>query len=127
MTVDAAVRDKSSRTKLPPANYEAFITAIQYRYDSLNRTYQLVGRYLTQNLNDVAVQSINGISERCGVHASSLVRFAQHFGYSGFKELQGIFQSRLATAAPGFEARVTALKSELELHSRAAPRAFSAT
>lgn len=102
----------------PPANYEAFMRAIEDRYETLSGTNQLIGRYLTQNPNDVAIKSINWIAERCGAHASSLVRFAQVFGYSGFKELQGIFQARLSTAAPGYEARVNALKSDLELHRR---------
>jgi DNA-binding MurR/RpiR family transcriptional regulator len=44
------------------------------------------------------------------------VRFAQNFGYSGFRELQTIFQARLAIAAPGFESRIAALKTELALH-----------
>jgi len=34
-------------------------------------------------------------------------------GYDGFKTLQSLFQKRLSTAAPGFEARVKALQSEL--------------
>jgi DNA-binding MurR/RpiR family transcriptional regulator len=102
--------------KLPPPTYESFTKEIEEAYDDLSNTNQLIGRYLTQNPNDVAIKSINAIAERCGVHASSLVRFAQGFGYSGFRELQGIFQARLATAAPGYEARVDALKTELELH-----------
>ena len=108
----------------PPATYEAFIAAIQEDYEDFSRTYQVIGRFLTQNPNDVAILSISGISERCGVHPSSLVRFAQHFGYSGFKQLQAIFQTRLATAAPGFEARVSALKAELELHKQGGSRGF---
>ncbi|MEG4641377.1 transcriptional regulator, partial [Paracoccus sp. APAP_BH8] len=54
------------------------------------------------------------IAERCGIHASRFVRFAQSLGYKGFKELQAMFQKRLATAAPGFEARVKALETELK-------------
>jgi DNA-binding MurR/RpiR family transcriptional regulator len=41
------------------------------------------------------------------------VRFAQNLGYSGFKQLQAVFQTRLATAAPGFRERISALESEL--------------
>ncbi len=40
----------------------------------------------------------------------------QSLGYKGFKELQLLLQKRLATAAPGFGARVKALESEL--HNR---------
>lgn len=48
------------------------------------------------------------------IHASSFVRFAQSLGYKGTKKLQTLFQKRLSTAAPGFEARSKALKADLE-------------
>ena len=79
----------------------------------MSKSYKRIAVYLTQNPNDVAVRSVNAIAERCGVHASNIVRFAQALGYDGFKTLQGLFQKRLSTAAPGFEARVKALESEL--------------
>jgi DNA-binding MurR/RpiR family transcriptional regulator len=69
--------------------------------------------YLTQNPNEVAVLSVNAIGQKCGIHASSFVRYAQSLGYRGFKELQAVFQRRLSTAAPGFDARVKALEAEL--------------
>jgi DNA-binding MurR/RpiR family transcriptional regulator len=53
------------------------------------------------------------MAEACGIHASSFVRFAQMLGYKGFRQVQAVFQKRLSTAAPGFEARVKALESEL--------------
>ena len=98
----------------PPQNYEELIRLIHERHDGMSKTYQRISVFLTQNPNDVAVQSVNSIAERCGIHASSFVRFAQALGYGGFKELQLLFQRRLATAAPGFEARVKALEAELD-------------
>lgn len=97
-----------------PQNYEELIRVIHDRHDNMSKTYQRISVFLTQNPNDVAVQSVNAIAERCGIHASSFVRFAQSLGYKGFKELQALFQKRLATAAPGFEARVKALEEELQ-------------
>ena len=97
----------------PPRDYEELIRLIHDRHDEMSKTYQRISVFLTQNPNDVAVHSVNSIAERCGIHASSFVRFAQSLGYKGFKELQALFQKRLATAAPGFEARVKALESEL--------------
>lgn len=98
----------------PPTDYEELIRIIHDRHDQMSKTYQRIAVYLTQNPNEVAVHSVNAIAERCGIHASSFVRFAQALGYKGFKELQGLFQKRLATAAPGFEARVKALETELK-------------
>lgn len=96
-----------------PENYEELIRVIHDRYEDMSKSYQKIAVYLTQNPNDVAVLSVNAIASRCGVHASSFVRFAQALGYEGFKDLQALFQKRLSTAAPGFEARIRALESEL--------------
>lgn len=97
----------------PPADYEGLIRLIHDRHGDMSRTYQKIAEYLTQNPNDVAVRSVNSIAEQQGIHASSFVRFAQSMGYSGFKDLQALFQQRLATAAPGFESRVHALEAEM--------------
>jgi len=97
----------------PPSDYEELIRVIHERHDGMSKSYQRIAVYLTQNPNDVAVLSVNAIAQRCGVHASNVVRFAQALGYDGFKTLQGLFQKRLSTAAPGFEARVKSLESEL--------------
>ncbi|RWO22130.1 MAG: MurR/RpiR family transcriptional regulator [Mesorhizobium sp.] len=96
-----------------PKDYEDLIRVIHDRYDGMSKSYQKIALYLTQNPNDVAVRSVNSIGEGSGVHASSFVRFAQALGYEGFKDLQSLFQKRLSTAAPGFEARVKALEKEL--------------
>lgn len=96
-----------------PKDYEELIRAIHERYEEMNKSYQRIAVYLTQNPNDVAVNSMNAIAGTCGLHASSFVRFAQMLGYKGFKELQAVFQKRLSTAAPGFEARIKALETEL--------------
>ncbi len=99
----------------PPENYEAFIRLVHDRFDGMSRAYQRISEYLTQNPNEVAVRSVNALAARCGIHASSFVRFAQSLGYAGFKDLQVLFQRRLSTAAPGFEARRKALEGELKL------------
>jgi DNA-binding MurR/RpiR family transcriptional regulator len=100
-------------TYRPPETYEELIKLIHDRYDDMSKSYQRIALYLTQNPNDVAVLSVNAIGQKCGIHASSFVRYAQSLGYKGFKELQAVFQRRLSTAAPGFDARVRALEAEL--------------
>jgi len=101
------------RGNLPPKNYEGVVNLITAEYPKLSPGYQVIARFFTQNPNVIALESINAIALKCKVHPSSLVRFAQNLGYTGFKELQGVFQTRLATAAPGFRERITALETEL--------------
>ena len=107
-----------------PTDYEELTRVIHERYDEMSKSYQKIAVYLTQNPNDVAVLSVYAIAERCGVHASNVVRFAQALGYEGFKALQGLFQKRLSTAAPGFEARIKALESELGSRKNHTERGF---
>ncbi len=98
--------------KATPQSYEGIVDLITRDYAGLSPGYQQIARFFTQNPNTIALESINAIAQKCGVHPSSLVRFAQNMGYSGFKQLQGVFQTRLATAAPGFRERISALDAE---------------
>ncbi len=97
----------------PPKDYDALMHLIHERFDEMSRTYQKIAVFVTQNPNDVAMLSVNALANRCGIHASSFVRFAQMLGYKGFKELQRIFHRRLSNAAPGYEARIQALENGL--------------
>src|SRR5713226_2434236 len=96
-----------------PKNYEGIVNLITREYPNLSTGFQQIARFLTQNPNVVALESINAVAAKCRTHPSSLVRFAQSLGYSGFKQLQSVFQTRLATAAPGFRERISALEGEL--------------
>lgn len=112
------VKQSAGETSTPLVNYEGLINAITAAYPGLSDRFQQVARFLTQNPNVVAMQSINTIAEQCGAHPSILVRFAQSFGFTGFKQLQTIFQTRLSTAAPGYRERISALDADLEKSRR---------
>jgi len=98
----------------PAKDYETLIRLIHENYAQMSKTWQRISVYITQNPNEVALYSLNTMAQRCGIHPSSFVRFAQSFGYKGFKELHAVFQKRLATAAPGFQARIQALETDLQ-------------
>jgi len=106
-------KKSDGRSTAVPKNYEGIVNLITKHYADLSTRFQQIARFFTQNPNVIALESINSIAEKCGVHPSSLVRFAQHFGYSGFKEMQEVFRTRLVTTAPGFRERISALESEL--------------
>lgn len=106
-------KNSKSDPQTPPDHYEQVVDEIASQYENLSERNKQVARYVTQNPNNVAMESVNSVAAKCGVHPSVLVRFAQNFGYSGFKQMQTVFRSRLATAAPGFNERVSALKSDI--------------
>lgn len=108
------MKSKATKDKAPvPTHYEGAINLITANYESFSEGYKQVARFFTQNPNIIALESINAIAAKSNVHPSTLVRFAQNLGYSGFKELQAVFQTRLATAAPGFRERVSVLDAEI--------------
>jgi DNA-binding MurR/RpiR family transcriptional regulator len=107
----------SKRKAALPRTYEEIVNTITADYDNLSDGFQQIARFFTQNPNVIALESISGIANKCRTHPSSLVRFAQHFGFAGFKPLQSVFQTRLATAAPGFRERISALEGELSASS----------
>ncbi len=82
----------------PPRSVDDLNRLLHARYEALSRSYQQVARFLVQRPNETAILNVVAIAGRCGLHPSSLVRFAQVFGFSGFKELQTLYQDRLAAA-----------------------------
>jgi DNA-binding MurR/RpiR family transcriptional regulator len=98
-----------------PLTYEQLITAISDRYDAMSAVFRKAAQYIVQNPNAVALQSVKVTGQQSGVPASTLVRFAQSFEYSGFHEMQKVFQSRLTTALPGLDYRLERLRRELDV------------
>ncbi|MFS2222622.1 MurR/RpiR family transcriptional regulator [Pantoea sp. B65] len=111
--------EAEKKSQLPPhKNYEQVVNDITARYPDLSERFQQVARFIMQNPNVVALESINAIAQKCGLHPSTLVRFAQNLGYSGFKQMQSVFQTRLATSAPGYNERIVALESDLQKNQK---------
>ena len=80
----------------PPASEEALIAAIASQYAGLSRQLKLIGSYVEQHRGQLGIQSIQQVAELCEVQPSAVIRFAKHFGFSGFSELQKLFRAGLA-------------------------------
>ena len=67
-----------------------------------------VARYVLDEPNELALETLAVIAERCGVQPSAIVRFAQSFGFSGASQMQRLFRDGLlsANAAIGYGERV---------------------
>jgi DNA-binding MurR/RpiR family transcriptional regulator len=67
-----------------------------------------VAAYTNEFPDDIAFGTVGRISEQAAVQPSTLVRFAKALGYSGFSELQAVFQQRLRDRPNNYEARLQA-------------------
>lgn len=107
----------------PPEDYEALIRLIHERFEGMSKTNKAIAEFLVQHPNEMTIRSVHALAKQCGVHAATFVRFAQGLGYSGFRELQQIFERRMITAAPGFEARTARLRAQIDEQVAVGPAA----
>lgn len=84
-----------------PASAEELRAAILDRYDSLSKRLQQIARYVLDEPNELALETLAVISERCGVQPSAIVRFAKTFGYPGASQMQRLFRDGLLSGHAG--------------------------
>jgi DNA-binding MurR/RpiR family transcriptional regulator len=91
-----------------PTTAEELRAEILERYDSLSKRLQQIARYVLDEPNAVALETLAVLAERCGVQPSAIVRFAKSFGFDGATQMQRLFRDGLLSgAAPlGYGERV---------------------
>lgn len=81
------------------------------RYDKLSKRLQQVARYLLDNGNNVAIDTASSIAEKLNVSPSTLIRFANEFGFSGFNEIKQIFRQHYMETTANYTERARLLRS----------------
>ncbi len=78
---------------------EDFIDRIELAYKKMSKGQKMIARFLTDNYDKAAFMTAGKLGEKAGVSESTVVRFANSLGYSGYpemqKELQEMLRSRL--------------------------------
>jgi len=83
-----------------PDNLETLRSEIADRYNELSPRLKQVATYVLDNPNDIALETLAVIAERCNAQPSTIVRFAKVFGYRGASEMQRLFRNEILTASP---------------------------
>jgi DNA-binding MurR/RpiR family transcriptional regulator len=78
-----------------PADFESFRRDVTERRESLPPRLRQIAEFALMHPEDMAFGTAAGIAASADVQPSSLVRFAQLLGFSGFSDLQTIFRNRL--------------------------------
>jgi DNA-binding MurR/RpiR family transcriptional regulator len=97
-----------SDAQTPPATADELRTAILERYDGLSKRLQQIARYVLDEPNELALETLAVIADRSGVQPSAIVRFAKTFGFDGASQMQRLFRDGLLAghAALGYSERV---------------------
>ena len=80
----------------PYASADDFLDAMRSGFEGLSRQLKLIARYVETSRDRLALDGVQETASQCGVQPSAVVRFAKHFGFSGFSEMQALFRAGAA-------------------------------
>src|SRR5687767_10076237 len=86
---------KTAAGPVRPRSYEELRAVLASDTIKLPRRLRDVAVFLWQHPSDVALGTSTSVAAKAGVLPSTLVRFAQHLGYTGFSDLQALFKTHL--------------------------------
>ncbi|MCE8035921.1 MAG: MurR/RpiR family transcriptional regulator [Halomonas sp.] len=94
-----------------PQDFNELEARVTEEYASLSRRLQQTARFLLDHPQEVAFATVARLAEQAGVTPSTLIRFANSFGFKGFSEMQQLFRSRLVDELPNYTERIRAVRS----------------
>lgn len=94
----------------PPMDFAELRRQMLDERKKLPKRILQVAAYSLDNPDEIAFGTAASIAASAGVQASTLVRFARHFGFDGFTSLQSVFRERLRDRNSSYEERLTSLQ-----------------
>jgi DNA-binding MurR/RpiR family transcriptional regulator len=101
---------------------DQFMDRIKEDYPNLSRQLKTIASDIERNRTSLMLARVSDIAERCDVQPSAIVRFAKHFGFSGFTEMQSIFREAYtaeSTPTLNYQQRVRELINNKSPHLQA--------
>ncbi|WP_149286609.1 MurR/RpiR family transcriptional regulator [Halomonas binhaiensis] len=94
-----------------PQDFAALEAQITEQYPRLSRRLQQTARFMLDHPQEVAFATVAKLAEQAGVTPSTLIRFANSFGFKGFSDMQKLFRSRLVEELPNYTERIHAVRT----------------
>src|SRR5688572_27731360 len=79
----------------PPATADELRAQILQRHGTMSKRLKQIARYVLDEPNAVALETLAVLADRCGVQPSAIVRFAKSFGFDGATQMQRLFRDGL--------------------------------
>ncbi|MDR3376948.1 MAG: MurR/RpiR family transcriptional regulator [Ancalomicrobiaceae bacterium] len=112
MTADTGAR--------PPRDFRSLRELMISQAVKLPKRLQQVADFAMHFPDEIAFGTVASIAERANVQPSTLVRFSQAIGYTGFSELQDIFRDRLRDRHTSYNERLAGLRETAHADNPAA-------
>lgn len=94
-----------------PNDFDSLRAAIMEQRDTMPKRLMQVAAYALDHPDEMAFGTTASIAAAAQVQPSTLVRFAQNFGFEGFSGLQQLFRARLKGRNSTYEDRLRRLES----------------
>lgn len=108
--MSSAIPQTSAPEPALPQTVEEFHALIVAQQPHLSARLKLVAVYLVEHPQQIAFNTLAEIAEKAGVHASTLVRFANYFGFDGFSEVQRLYKNQIIDHPSNYRERISQLK-----------------
>jgi DNA-binding MurR/RpiR family transcriptional regulator len=87
-------------------SFDSLKAVIAAEHSRLSRRLRQIGEFVLAEPDQIALETISVLAGRIGVQPSAMIRFAKHFGFSGFSEMQQVFRGRLIDRVSTYRARI---------------------
>lgn len=91
------MEDEMTDLTTPPATADELRALILERYDGLSKRLKQIARFVLDQPNETALETLAVIAERTNVQPSAIIRFAKTFGFSGASQMQRLFRDGLVS------------------------------
>lgn len=99
-----------------PRDFKSLRALIVTRRDMLPKRLVQVADFAVDHPQEIAFGRVTDLAAQAGVQPSTLVRFAQTLGYSGFSDLQAVFRAHARQRWPDYRERLETLASGEQAH-----------
>src|SRR5213078_3620698 len=94
----------------PATTYEELKETIAAAYPRLSPQLQRLSRFALEKPHDLALGTVAAVAQATEVQPSSMIRFANALGFSGFSQMQQVFQNHLVERSTSYRERIARMR-----------------
>ncbi|HEY0857776.1 MAG TPA: MurR/RpiR family transcriptional regulator [Albitalea sp.] len=91
-------------------SYEELKEAISQGYPRMSPQLQRIARFALEKPHDLALGTVATLARATDVQPSSMIRFANALGFSGFSQMQQLFQGHLVERSASYRERIEQMR-----------------
>ena len=89
--------------------YTELLEELKRNFEQFSPQFQVAASFLLDQPDEIAVSSMRSVAAKANVQSATLVRLAQHLGFSGWPELKALFVEWLRASPEPYSVRARSL------------------